>query len=126
MRWKRSLWTALAAALLSAGMGWAETAKTKGTPAKGPDVLREGAYSAKVKALVCMGCGPFVEEALGGVPGIESAAVDQKKSEVVFRVKKGSQVPMADIKKALKASQERMGMGADFTLSELRSVKKAG
>lgn len=89
-------------------------------------VLSEGEYTAKVKALVCSGCGPMVESALKGMEGVESAAVDSGASTVKFSVKKGAKIRKDDLQKTLDAEAAKMGMGANFNLFDLKKSEKAG
>jgi hypothetical protein len=87
------------------------------------DVLKAGSYTAKVKAIVCGGCGPLIVKTLQGMKGLESVSVDGEKMTVRFSVKKDASVQVADMQKALKAAADQMGMGADYTLSELKPAK---
>ncbi len=93
---------------------------TIGTVAAAEDVLAGGTYTAKVKALTCAGCGPLVKKTLEGMKQIESATVDSKASTVQFVVKKDNSVKVADVQEALKAAAAKMGMGADYTLSDIK------
>lgn len=96
---------------------------TVGAVAAAEDVLAAGAYTAKVKALTCAGCGPLVKKTLEGMKEIESATVDSKASTVQFVVKKDNTVKVADVQAALKVSADKMGMGADYTLSDIKAKK---
>jgi hypothetical protein len=87
-------------------------------------VLPSGNYSAKVAAMVCDGCPSLIQKTMLGVKGIGSTTVDQKTREVHFSVKENASVKWSDLQKALKASADKMGMGADYTLSDLKSVKR--
>lgn len=88
------------------------------------DVLGAGTYTAKVKALTCRGCGPLVKKTMEGLKGIESASVDQQTSIVEFTVKKDNAIKVSEIQTALKAAAEKMGMGADYTLSDVKAKNK--
>jgi hypothetical protein len=88
-----------------------------------PEVLKPGEYTAKVKAITCGGCGPLIKKTMMGMKEIESVSVDSEKKTVQFVVKKDVTLKMADLQKALKAAAEVMGMGADYTLSELKAAK---
>ena len=88
------------------------------------DVLNAGAYTAKVKAMTCGGCPPLVKKTMEGLKGIESAAVDRQSSSVEFTVKKDNTVKVADLQTALKAASDKMGMGADYTLSDIKPKGK--
>ncbi len=92
---------------------------TIGTVAAAENVLAAGTYSAKIKALTCGGCGPLVKKTLEGMKEIESATVDSKASTVQFVVKKDATVKVADVQAALKDAAAKMGMGADYTLSDI-------
>ena len=77
------------------------------------DMLTEGKYTAKVKAITCDGCGPLIKETMENTKQIDSVSVDRKASTVQFRVIKGKPVKMSDLQSALKAASGKMGMGAD-------------
>ena len=91
---------------------------------KSPQTLGAGEYTAKVKAIVCSGCGPFIEKTMNGFSGIESAKSNSAKLSVQFKVKPGATVKVAELQKSLKASAELMGMGADYSLSDIKPLKK--
>ncbi len=93
---------------------------TVGAAAAADDVLAAGTYAAKIKALTCAGCGPLVKKTLEGMKEIQSATVDSKASTVQFVVKKDNSVKVADVQEALKAAAAKMGMGADYTLSDIK------
>jgi hypothetical protein len=85
-----------------------------------PDVLKAGQYTAKVKAIVCGGCGPLIQKTIQNFKEIEAVTVDQQKSTVQFTVKKDNTVKMADLQKALDAAANVMKMGANYTLSDVK------
>jgi hypothetical protein len=87
------------------------------------ELLNAGMYSANVKAITCDGCGPLIKETMENTKKIDSVVVDRKASTVRFRVIKDKTVRMADLQSALKAAAAKMGMGADYTLSEVKVVK---
>lgn len=87
------------------------------------DVLTAGKYSASVKAIVCGGCGPLIKETLQKMKEIDAVTVDSGKKTVQFAVKKDSTVKLSDLQKALKAASDTMGMGADYTLSDVKPLK---
>jgi copper chaperone CopZ len=93
-----------------------------GTTSKSAKTLAPGTYSATVKALVCEGCPPLVTEALSKQKGIDKISVDPKTSTAKFTVLKNSQVSLAELQKALDAAAGEMGMGADYTLKNLKRV----
>ncbi len=86
-------------------------------------VMAAGIYTAKVKAIVCGGCGPLIKSTLEGMKQIEAVSVDQAQKTVQFTVKKNSTVKLADVQKALKGAADKMGMGADYSLSDLKQTK---
>ncbi len=87
----------------------------------GAQVLAAGAYSAQVKGIVCGGCGSVIQETMEKINGIENVSVDQDKKTVQFQVKKDVKLKLAVVQKALQASADKMGMGADY---QLRNLKK--
>jgi hypothetical protein len=76
---------------------------------------------AKVKAIVCEGCGPLIQKTLQNFKELEAVTVDQKNKTVQFSVKKKSTVAVSNIQKALDAAAKLMGMGADYSLSDLKA-----
>jgi copper chaperone CopZ len=110
--------TALIAAALLAAQGFAATAGAKSS--KG--VLKEGSYAASVTGLMCEGCPPAVEKALKSFPGVEGVSVSQEKATVTFKIKKGAAVKLTKLQAALKAAADKMGMGADYSLRDLKRV----
>lgn len=113
-----------ASMLMLLGMSTAMAASPK-TKAKSTadQVLTSGAYSAQVKGIVCNGCGAFIQQTLESINGLEKISVDQTKKTVQFQVKKEAKIKLVEVQKALKASAEKMGMGADY---QLRNLKKIG
>ena len=77
-------------------------------------------FDARRQGFVCEGCAAFIQDSLKGFAGIENLKVDQKAKMVRFSVKKDAVVKVADLQKALKSASDEMGMGADYSLSELR------
>ncbi len=90
---------------------------------KSPDVLKAGEYTAKVKALVCGGCGPLVKKTMEGMKQISSVSVDSANKTVQFAVKKDATIKVTDLQKALDSAAKEMGMGADYTLLDLKPAK---
>jgi hypothetical protein len=88
------------------------------------DVLSPGTYTATVKAIVCGGCGPLIKRTLEGLKQIDSATVDQQAKTVQFAVKKDTTIKVSEIQTALKAAADKMGMGADYTLSDVKAKTK--
>lgn len=84
-----------------------------------------GAYQATVKAIVCDGCGEFIQKTMASQSGIGVVVVDQKAKLVTFRVNDGAKIKVANLQKALAASAEQMGMGADYTLHNIKKVAGA-
>jgi copper chaperone CopZ len=117
------VFTVLAATLLAANLAFAETTQAKPAPGAGASVLKEGTYTAKVKALACSACPPEVQKALGSVKGVRSVSVDAEKKTVQFTVDKGTTVSEAEIQRVLKAASEQMGMGADYSLLDIKMIK---
>ncbi len=107
---------ALILAAWAATPGFAANAPGKG--AKG--ILKEGSYTAKVTGLLCAACPPEVEKTLRAFPGIEGVSVSPEKSMVRFKIKKGFSAKTAKLQAALKAASDKMGMGADYSLRDLR------
>jgi len=116
--WKR-LMTAFLAAGFAAGAAFAASPKMGGGHGDDP-VLPGGGYSAKAKSLACGGCAETIEKAMRGIPGIERASVDKKTGTVDFAVRGGASVRWSDLQKTLKAASDRMGMGADYTLTDFK------
>jgi copper chaperone CopZ len=87
------------------------------------DILTAGTYTAKVKAIVCSGCPALIKQALEKMKEIDSVSVDSQKRTVQFTVKKSTTVKLSDLQKALKVAADRMGMGADYTLLDLKPLK---
>lgn len=114
----KKVMVALVMAALAATQGFAASAAGKG--AKG--VLKGGSYTATVAGMVCGACPPQVEKTLKTFPGIEHVAVSQEKSSVSFAVKKGASVKEAKLQAALKSASSKMGMGADYSLSDIKRV----
>lgn len=106
----------LAAALALSGAALAAAPKSAKT-------LTAGKYSAHVKALVCEGCASNIQDTLKGFKAIDGVSVDQPKSQLSFEVKKGKTVSVAKLQKALKASADQMGMGADYSLQNITAAK---
>jgi copper chaperone CopZ len=106
--------------LLSAQGAAAPKAKAK---ADSMEILTGGAYSAQVKGIVCLGCGEYIKQTLQKIPGVEQVSVDQGKKTVQFKVKEGSKLKLAEVQQALRASAEKMGMGADYQLRDLKKQK---
>jgi hypothetical protein len=118
MNSKTRRFTAAAALILLALMVAAPIAVSQSD-----DVLKPGAYTAKVKAIVCGGCGPLIQKTMTGMKEIEAVSVDQANKTVKFAVKKDTTLKVTELQKALKAAADKMGMGADYTLSELKAAK---
>jgi len=90
---------------------------------KAPQILKTGEYTANVKAITCGGCGPLIKKTMEGMKEIDSVSVDSDKKTVQFAVKKGATINRAQLQKALDAAAQKMGMGADYTLLDLKPVK---
>lgn len=90
----------------------------------GDDLLSPGRYSGTIKSFVCGGCAEWVQTKLSAVKVLEDVTADQKTRGVQFTVKKEAKVKQSDIQKVLDAAAKEMGMGADFTLTELKKTLK--
>jgi hypothetical protein len=84
------------------------------------DMLMPGTYTAKVKAIVCEGCGPLIQKTLQNFKELEAVTVDQKSKTVQFSVKKDNMATLVDLQKALDRAAKSMGMGADYALSDVK------
>lgn len=87
--------------------------------------LKGGAYTAQIKALVCAGCAPLVEKTFRSLKEIGPVHVDTKEHRVHFSVKEGASIKLSAIQSALNQAADQMGMGADFSLSDLKMGPKA-
>jgi hypothetical protein len=85
------------------------------------DTLAPGTYVAKVKAIVCEGCGPLIQKTLQNFKELEAVTVDQKNKTVQFSVKKGGTATVSTLQKALDAAAKSMGMGANYSLLDLKA-----
>lgn len=81
-----------------------------------PKTLGPGSYAAKVAVLPCAGCADKVEETMKAVAGIADVSVNGEMSSVVFTVKAGAKVEVAQLQERLKTASAKMGMGADYSL----------
>jgi len=106
--------------LLNFGIVFAQHQHSSGANGQSKDMLMPGTYTAKVKAIVCGGCGPLIQKTLQNFKELEAVTVDQKSSTVQFSVKKDSMTTVGDLQKALDTAAKRMGMGADYTLSDVK------
>jgi hypothetical protein len=106
--------------LLTFGIAFAQQLRSSGTGGQSKNILRPGTYTAKVKAIVCGACGPLIQKTLQTFKEFEAVTVDQKSRTVQFSVKKGSMTTLVAPQKALDAAAKSMGMGADYTLSEVK------
>jgi hypothetical protein len=106
--------------LLSLGIVFAQHQPSSGTSEKSKDMLMPGTYVAKAKAIVCEGCGPLIQKTLQNFKELEAVIVDQKNKTVQFSVKKGSMTTVGTLQKALDTAAKSMGMGADYSLSDIK------
>ncbi len=111
------------ASLLAAFVVIALIAAIPAAAQKAPEVLKPGEYTATVKAMVCGGCASLIKQTMQGMKSIESVSVDSAKKTVQFAVKKDASVKVADLQKALDAAAKNMGMGADYTLQDLKPAR---
>jgi hypothetical protein len=107
--------------LLNFGMVFAQQDRSGGSNMQSKDMLMPGTYTAKVKAIVCEGCGPMIQKTLQNFKEVEAVTVDQKSKTVQFSVKKDSMTTVSALQKALDRAAKSMGMGADYTLSDIKS-----
>lgn len=123
-RWGSTAFLAMALAVVN---GAAANKKTMPSPAKTStespaDLLAAGVYTAKMKAFVCGGCADWVKERLTSVPGLSNVRAEQSTARVEFTVDKP--VSRKLIQKTLDGAAREMGMGADYTLGELKPKLK--
>lgn len=85
--------------------------------------LKAGKYTANATALACAACVDEIEKTLKGFKELDEVAVKQETSGVAFTVKPGAKVKLSKLQKALKAASDNMGMGADYTLKDLKALK---
>jgi len=107
--------------LLSMGMAFAQQGHSAAASGHSGDMLMPGTYTANVKAIVCGMCGPMIQKTLQNFKEVEAVSVDQKSKTVQFSVKNNSMTTVSTLQKALDTAAKSMGMGADYTLSELKS-----
>lgn len=106
--------------LLSFGIACAQHQHSSGADMQSKGTLMPGTYTAKVKAIVCGDCVPMIQKTLQNFKELEAVTVDKKSSTVQFSLKKGSMTTQLDLQKALDTAAKRMGMGADYTLSDVK------
>jgi hypothetical protein len=107
--------------LLNFGIVFAQQQHSSGAKGQSKELLlMTGTYTAKVKAIVCGMCGPLIQKTLQDFKEVEAVTVDQKSSTVQFSVKKSSMINLSALQKALDTAAKSMGMGADYTLSDLK------
>jgi hypothetical protein len=111
----------VALVLLNFGIVFAQHQHSSGVGGQSKDMLMPGTYTARVKEIVCGMCGPLIQKTLQNFKEIEAVTVDQKSSTVQFSVKKDSMTAISAIQKALDAAAKNMGMGADYTLSDVKT-----
>lgn len=93
---------------------------------KGTDqMLLSGYYEAKVGAVVCGGCKNLIEETMRSVDGIGAAQVDEKNGTVKFVVMKDKTVQLSKLQSSLKVAADQMGMGANYSLTNIKTLKKS-
>lgn len=87
-----------------------------------PATLTTGRYTAKVKALVCGACAKKITATARAFPGLQNVSVDAKSSTLRFAVEPDARVDIAKLQAAMKAASDEMGMGADYSLSDIRKA----
>ncbi|TXH29781.1 MAG: hypothetical protein E6Q99_00260 [Elusimicrobia bacterium] len=90
-------------------------------PVKKAAPLAPGGYGATLPAFVCGGCAEWVQGHLAKDKRLTGVAVDPASRALTFRVKPGAPVTAAELQKALDAAATQMGMGADYTMTELKA-----
>ncbi len=116
MLFKNLFFSAMISSVI-AGSAIAGSAEVKKGHGHDP-ILPGGSYTAKATSLTCGGCAPLIEKTMRDFPGVEKASVNPKTGQVDFNVKEGAKVNWTTLQKALKASSQKMGMGADYTLTD--------
>jgi hypothetical protein len=106
--------------LLNFGILFAQHQHSSEADTQSKGMLMPGTYTARVKAIVCGECVPQIQKALQNFKELEAVTVDKKSSIVQFSVKRGSMTTQSDLQKALNTAAKRMGMGADYTLSDVK------
>jgi hypothetical protein len=86
--------------------------------------LTTGYYEALVKAIPCDCCKDHLEETIRNTDGIGAAQYNDAEGTVRFTVMKGKTLSLPQLTESLQQAQEQMGMGADYTLSEIKLLKK--
>jgi len=109
-------------ALLAGWLVMASAVLTLATPPTDDQILQTGKYTAQVTAIPCDGCPPVIDQTMLAQQGIGSAKADQKTSTLTFTVKPEARAKVSDIQKALKDASDQMGMGADYTLKNIKKV----
>lgn len=102
-----------------------EARQGQGKSDAAPATLAPGKYTAKAKALVCGACVKKITETTAAFPGVRDVSADQKSSTLRFTVAPGAQVDVAKLQAALKAASDDMGMGADYSLGDIRKAGAA-
>jgi copper chaperone CopZ len=101
-------------------MGQAKPAANK------PDKqLSAGYYEANVGGIVCGGCKDLIEKTMRAVEGVGAAQVDEESGTVKFAVMKDKTVHLSKLQSSLKIAADQMGMGAAYSLSDVKPLKKA-
>ena len=103
---------------------WAAASPRSSAKGAVEGVLAPGSYTATVKAFACGGCAEWIQSKLSAVKSLEKVSADQKTRGIRFTVKKDAQVKRSDIQKILDAAAKDMGMGADYTMGELKKTLK--
>ncbi|MBK7574075.1 MAG: hypothetical protein IPI26_02205 [Elusimicrobia bacterium] len=107
---KRVLW----GTLLLGGMTAVAAPVKKAAP------LAPGEYGATLPAFVCGGCAEWVQSRLEKDKRLAAVAVDPIPRALRFRVKPGPVVTAAELQEVLDGAATQMGMGADYTMKDLK------
>lgn len=108
--------------MLAAAMVGLFGAAAAAVPKTKAQILKTGEYSATAKALICSTCAGEIENTLKAFPGLEAVMVAPEGGAVRFKVKKGAAVKLDEVQAALRAGSDKMGMGADYTLRDVKRV----
>jgi len=106
--------------LLGFGIVFAQHQHSSGADMQSKDMLMPGTYTAKVKAIVCGECVAVIQKTLQNFKELEAVTVDKKSSTMQFSVKKDKMTTLSELQRALDTAAKRMGMGADYTLSNVK------
>ncbi len=116
---------ALFVALLAVVAAGASFAKSPAGLAPDGKTLGPGKYTATVKAIVCSDCVTEIVKTMKAVSGIVSVEIDPASSRLSFIVERGHKISLAWLQKKLAAAARQVGMGADYSLRDVKMKSKA-